>query len=153
MERLQEVVSDPIWWITVVGAGVVLNLFTSYLKTLIDRAYLEGRKKRSARRASDEANYEARLQVLKQNPHNMAFLQARGADYMSYSRTCLLTLILVYLVTLVAKFEGMAQFWLNVFSFVMFLGYMTNRTLGHRDLRVANDLFDLANSTCKELAD
>ena len=37
MEKLSDVLTSPVWWVTVVVAGIAINVISAYLKTSLDQ--------------------------------------------------------------------------------------------------------------------
>ncbi|WP_277054862.1 hypothetical protein [Pseudoalteromonas marina] len=66
MENLLELISSPVWWVTVVVAGILINLVSSYLRDLLDvRASRISSwwKERSETAKKEELKYIKRLKT------------------------------------------------------------------------------------------
>ena len=69
MKDLKDTLSSPIWWITVVVAGILINLVSAYLKTKLDErlALLSSwwRRRTEKRMAAEKA----KIEKLRSSPH------------------------------------------------------------------------------------
>ena len=71
MEKIPQLLRDPLWWITSVFVAIAVNLFSSYLGKWID-VWLAHRNERvaikTAKRLLSDASFYAKLQELESDP-------------------------------------------------------------------------------------
>lgn len=65
--------AKPSWWISVVVAGLLVNLASAYLKPRVDRALLRGSSWWRSRSAARIAERDARVADMARNDRRMAF--------------------------------------------------------------------------------
>jgi len=103
MQELVGSLQSPAWWLSVVLAGIVVNLLAAYLKPLLDDWGARRSAARRARRDAQQAEREALLARLASDTHEQTVLLFRELRARLRAVLSLLLATMAMLVYLVAQ--------------------------------------------------
>lgn len=118
LDELRQIITNPAWWVSVVIAGIVINLLSDYLKALLDN-YISSIS--SSWRNKSEANRVALHEKIERakdedSYKNILFMEEMRARFMSLFSLVLGTIIVVAMVYNTEKQSSLYYDILRVFD-------------------------------------
>ena len=128
--------SKPVWWVSVVVAGIAINLLSAYLKGSVDKA-LTGTSSWWRRRSSArQLAWQARIDLLRSNEQARHAVAASEVRLRLQSIHMLLLAIFIVLLPMFMATSGLPLprlalvFVLGAFAIVFFMSFLAFRAGG-----------------------
>lgn len=117
--------SKPVWWVSVVIAGIIINLFSSYLKNQLDRTISDTSSWWRNRSTARKQSYDKSVQRIQMDPAARQAVTVREFRYRIQSVHLALAAVMVlvlpiFLNSLAASFPPWANAVLLCFSGLTF---------------------------------
>jgi hypothetical protein len=125
MEELLNELAKPIWWVSVVIAGIIINLFSAYVKPALDNIFSKFSKSIKSRNLKKEQEIEQYISKLKEDKD---FLNTEFFSELRLRSQSIFGLVVgVFVIVSVNMFnipQYFSIFFLAVSAFCFFFSYL-----------------------------
>ncbi|MBU0518608.1 hypothetical protein KJ564_06690 [bacterium] len=137
MDKLSEIIKSPIWWVTVVIAGVAINIASAYLKITFDKSFFSIASWWRNRSVKRKEEFEKSVQRLSDDSHELMYACSDANNQLILA---VVFILLGSTSSILGNFRDLDIFWNTLGSFCIFYGIILLLKQGNMDKMISTSL-------------
>jgi hypothetical protein len=150
MSDMTKTLSSPVWWISVVVAGILINLLSSYLRTLLDVRFSKLSKRWRERSEKQKRERENYVQSLLGQPHRQIVEFHRSTRLHILSVMCLVLGTFALGLSMAARAFGVPLIITSLIGFVSGLVFLVAIAFLFTAEHISLDIFEAIEREARE---